>query len=214
MAHCWFGRPLVLAALKATGVEAIESEMSLGCDGFVLQLTIGPDKQGFKDQAALFEQILQSHSQTAFVYLELKADGIEGATLEAVRKHTFPSGYMIASRSPGTLVKLWRLDPAPTLNIALIVEAEKDFSGLEHCPYTTVEIADHLATHEQIRKIHNSAKEVFVRSSVDYRLMRADETTIKRIEKRLKWLIHEGVDAIISNQPKLLTRMMCLSRRA
>jgi hypothetical protein len=45
-----------------------------------------------------------------------------------------------------------------------LYELVEDAVAAYHCPYTTVEFAEPLATHEQIRKIHNSAKEVFVRS--------------------------------------------------
>ena len=80
---------------------------------------------------------------------------------------------------------------------------EKDFSGLNHCPYSAVEITDALATHERILKIHHSMKAVFVRVKCN---KVADEKAIKNTEKRIQWLKHERVDAIISNTTELLIK--------
>jgi hypothetical protein len=110
---------------------------------------------------------------------------------------------MIASRNPKTLAELYRLEPRDDLRIALIVENEKDFSGLNHCPYSSVDITDGLATHDRIMKIHHSMKGVFVRVKCN---KVTDEKSIKNMEKRIQWLKHERVDAIISNRTELLIK--------
>jgi ArsR family metal-binding transcriptional regulator len=119
---------------------------------------------------------------------------------------------MIASAAPGTLRELYRLDPDFPFKLALIVGSEKEFSGLRHCPYTTVEMADALATHERILEIHNSGKAVFVRASFGKRERAANEEAGK-IEKRVRWLMHEGADAILSDRVDLLSSIIGLSER-
>ena len=214
MAHCWFGRPLLLsnAVTRRLGkdklVEAIDSALALGSDGFVFRLGAKLTDASFADQMALFDGIVQSYSQRAFIYVEVQAQGIERPLLDLLHRHTFPSGYMIASKNPATVRELYRLYPDSSLKIALMVGSEKDLSGLMHCPYSTVEITGALATHERILKIHSSMKEVFVRAKFGEEKRAGDDEDGEAVEKRVRWLMHEGVDAIISDRVELLSPLL------
>ena len=216
-AYHWFGRPLLLSLLAIRSLtedrllKSIESELALGCDGFVFQLRANPTDIRYGEETALLEHILGSYSKRAFLYIELKVAGGERRTLELLQQYSFPYGYMLASRKPETLVELYRLAPKSPLNIALIVENEKGFSGLERCPYSAVEITDSLATHDRILKIHHSGKEVFVRAKFDEGGKISNEKRVKSVEKRGHWLKHEEVDAIISDRADLLSAVLGLS---
>ena len=219
MAHCWFGRPLLLANavpqsfVKDKIFEALNSKLALGCDGFAYRLGTELNDQSSAEQMALFEEILQTYSQKAFLYIEIKVQGIERPLFDILRRHTFPSGHMIASRNPETLHELYCLDSDFFSKLALIVGAEKDFSGLMRCPYTTVDITDALATHERILQIHKSGKEIFVRAKFGRTVGEADEKETGKIEKRVQWLMHEGVDAIISDSVDLLSSVLGVGAR-
>jgi hypothetical protein len=210
----WFGRPLLLSLLttrplaKDRLLGSIESELAHGCDGFVFRLSSKLTDEYFGERMDLLDRLFGLFSKRAFLHIELELVGGESKMLELLRQHSFPRGYVIASRKPETLVELFRLAPKSSLCLALIVETEKGFSGLDRCPYSAVEITDALASHDRILKIHSSMKEVFVRAKFD---KVSNEKGLKSIEKRAHWLKHEEVDAIISDSTDLLSTVLGLS---
>jgi glycerophosphoryl diester phosphodiesterase len=211
-AFAWFGRPLLLSSRTRTHehsrlTKIIEAELARGCDGFVFRLSAKATDASFAQQLVAFEEALHSYSQAAFIYIEIIAEGSERPLLDIFKQHSFPKGYMFASRNPNVLLELYRLKPSPDANAAIIVDTEKGVSNIGRCPHTTVEILDALATHDRILEVHRSLKEVFVRalyqkdSSMDVR-------EVEKIEKRVKWLAHEKVDAIISDRTDLLSSVL------
>ena len=71
--YYWFARPLLLSSRVIRGsvkdevTRVIDEELALGCDGFVLQLSAMQIDASFAEQMALFEFVLQSYSQNAFI---------------------------------------------------------------------------------------------------------------------------------------------------
>ena len=217
MAHGWFGRPLLLSNRtrscgKGQLPKLVEAELRLGCDGFVFRLSAKPTDATFDKQMALLEEAFQSYAQAAFIYIEITADGVERTLLDIFKRYKFPRGSMIASRNPITLLELYRHAPDSYANASIIVDTEKGFANVGRCPYTTVEILDALATHDRILGVHRSMKEVFVRAAFDSSGRSNDEKEISGIQKRIEWLAHEKVDAIISDKTALLSRLLGLSK--
>ena len=219
-AHHWFGRPLLLSNAFARSLSkgklgvALDSELALGCDGFVFRTTAGSSAAPLSEQLALFDDVLKSYSRRVFVYAEAQTLEVAVPLADLLRRHTFPSGYMVASKSPDVLRELFRLDPDFPSKMALMVGVEKELSGLMRCPYTTVEIPDALATHERILQIHSSLKEVFVRATFGKAGAAADEREFAKLQKRARWLAHEGVDAIITDRVGLLRSALGLDAGA
>lgn len=214
MANCWFGRPLLLSSAVARGrlvkdklAEAVDAELALGCDGFVLRLGVKSTDAPLPEQMALFDEAVRSYARRAFIYFELPPEarvGI-GPLVDLLRRHAFPRGHMVASANPATLMGFFRLHPEPSSQAALMVRSEKELAGLRRCPKTAVEIADALATHERILGIHKSGRDVFVRATF---AGATGEPEMGKIDKRVRWLIYEGVDAIISDRADLLAPLL------
>jgi hypothetical protein len=219
LAYYWFGRPLLISnrtLISSTREELfklIDAECAHGCDGFAFRFKATGSETLHEQEIAFCDEVLRLYSQKAFAHIELNNISSERSVLDLLQRHIFPFGYIIASKHPKTLANLYRLEPKANLSIALIVDTEEDFVGLNHCPYSSVEITDALATHKKIQDIHNSGKEVFVKAAFD-RISRMDEDRrLNEIGKRINWLAHEEVDAIISDDTGLVAQIMGLSKR-
>ena len=212
-AFTWFGRPLLLSSRTQGQSQAkldriIDVELARGCDGFVLRITAKSNDAAFDKQIALFEATLQSYSKSAFIYIDINEEGIARPVLDVLKQYQFSRGYMFASRNPKVLCELWP-DATADSNFAIIVDIEQRLSNIKRCPYTTVELLDALATHERINEVHHSMKELFVRGMFGKdRSIGVRE--LKNIEKRVNWLVHEAVDAIITERTDLLSSMLSL----
>lgn len=207
-----FGRPLILSDVvkRSSNYELkrkIDTNLGHGSDGFNYQLGTSSNKISFSDEMLLLDYIISSYSQVSFIHIELNATEFIEETLNLLQQYTFPRGCLIASKNPKILVEIYKLTYKSQLGLALIVETEKEFSGLDRCPYSAIEITNSLATHEQILRIHNSGKAVFVRAIFNDAINTKDS---RRIEKRFSWLKHEKVDAIISNRTDLLKNVLDL----
>ncbi len=201
LAHSWFGRPLLLAdsVSDSAGVsleDSIIARLESGCDGFVLR---HPSADAADERIAQFEKAVRNFSDKAFVYIILHRPEL----LDFLRSMSFPKGHMIASHSPKTLADLWRNHPLS--NIALMVETEQEFEGLRRCPYTAVTMSESVASHSRFLEIR-PGKEIFVRLIFGQHGISNE----KQLEKRIRWLIHERVDAIITNRPEPTARALGL----
>jgi hypothetical protein len=219
LAYYWFGRPLLISncTLNFSSQEElfnlIDAECANGCDGFAFRFQAAGSETLQEQEIAFCDEVLRLYSQKSFVRIELNNVGSERSVLNLLQKHIFPFGYIIASKHPKTLANLYRLEHKANLSIALIVDTEEDFVGLNHCPYSSVEITDALTTQETIHNIHNSCKEVFVKVVVDQISRMDSDRRLDEIGKRINWLVHEEVDAIICDDTALVAQIMSLSTR-
>lgn len=185
--HCWFGRPLIISdASKCHSdrlIHRIENDLKKGCDGIAISVPPRPDEW------ATFERICQASSSKAFICIYADSSQPVAELVALVKPLMFSRGYVLVSRQPALLTEFYRALDDPSL--ALRISSEKEVVGLDQCPHTGVVLAESVASHVRICRIHNSGKSVLVQVG-------GISTDDAEIIKRHRWLVHERVDAIVT----------------
>lgn len=190
---CWFGRPIALLHV-AQGTRSnedlfgtLDQALAMGFDGFVFGTT-----NDAKDRllGEIISQLASRYASVCFVGLEVADSDCARHVWSLVEGLNFRKGYSFFSPQPGTLRDLFVVNNQ--VEIVLQVDRDPEFEGLERCPYTGVEIAEGIATHNRIMSISISLKSVFVRVPKTWTANKPN-----RFARRIRFLHHEKVDAII-----------------
>jgi glycerophosphoryl diester phosphodiesterase len=122
----------------------------------------------------------------------LKVAGLEIAVVEAMREHPPQKGYVVSSFLPEVLGSMHKKDPA--LRLGYICDDAKRLPLWRELPVEVVIPHYGLADAALVHELHEAGKQVFV-----WTVNRAPE---------MKRMAELGVDAIISDDTKLLCRTM------
>jgi glycerophosphoryl diester phosphodiesterase len=143
------------------------------------------------EQLALtcLQNVLQRYGRRAFLDVELKVEGLEGAVLQTLTDHR-PHRFVVSSFLPQVLADVHQRDEQVPLG--LICENARQLAQWPKLPVSIVIPHYKLATKELIEDLHEASKEVIV-------------WTVNR-EKGVRCLVEWGVDGIVSDDPEMLVR--------
>jgi glycerophosphoryl diester phosphodiesterase len=211
-------RPLLLGHRGARASRHIPEntlasfEMCLehGCDGFEFDVRRSADGQAVichdpvvsemeiaeKPAAALalpsLSQILRSFGQRAFLDIELKVPGLERQTMAALRAHPPLKGCVVSSFLPEVLTAIHEVDA--TITVGLLCENHDQLGLWRDLPVAWVIPQFKLTDRELIERIHEAGRKVMV-------------WTVNGAEA-MRQFAACGVDAIISDETELVTRVL------
>jgi glycerophosphoryl diester phosphodiesterase len=140
----------------------------------------------------LLEDVLARFSRTAFLDIELKVGVLEEPVLTSVKRHPPQAGYVVSSFLPEVFGKVRSLDTAVPLGF--ICDTQADFERWRQLPISHVIPHYKLLSKTLTTDIHSSGKEIFV-------------WTVNQRDDMLRFR-DWGVDAIISDDTKLLVRTL------
>ncbi|MFI5113824.1 MAG: glycerophosphodiester phosphodiesterase [Terriglobales bacterium] len=184
-----------------------------GCDGFEFDVRRSADGQAVichdpvvrgmeiaqKPAAALalpsLLEVLRSFCSRAFLDIELKAAGLEQETAALLRTHPPQKGYVVSSFLPEVLKAIHELDA--TVPVGLLCENRDQLGLWRELPVEWVVPQFKLADRELIEQIHEAGKRVMVWTANGAESMR----------QFAEW----GVDALISDETELVTRVLRVS---
>lgn len=204
--------PLLLGhrGLRHTGttentLEAFETAIQRGCDGFEFDVRVTADGRAVVchdsrsarravakstlaqlKQLAPLEDVLAQFSQRAFLDIELKVPGIERIVLELLIEFPPVKGCVVTSFLPDVLIELRRLSENVRLGI-LFDERHTDWRQL---PVEYVLPKRSLVTAKLVDEVHSSGRRIITWTVNEKRSML----------RFAGW----GVDGIISDKPELL----------
>ena len=206
--------PLLLGHRGARAVRSIPEnslasfELCLehGCDGFEFDVRLSSDGQAVichdpstdgmtiaKTPAknlslARLEDVLRQFVNRAFLDIELKVAGLEAQTLELLRKSPPSKGCVISSFLPEVLKSVHDLDPG--ISLGVLCETQRQLRGWQQSPAMWVIPHFDLVDTEFVEHVHKAGKRIMV-------------WTVNR-SGRMRELVDQGVDAIISDETQLL----------
>lgn len=131
--------------------------------------------------------VLERYGRRSFLNIEVKVRGLEELVLREI-KRARPQRYFISSFLPGVLRRLHALDP--TLPLGALAQSRWQLRRWPRLPVTYVVPQYHLLSQRLVTKLHEAGKTVVTWTVNDSRKMRRAAAL--------------GVDAIISDDPKLL----------
>lgn len=149
--------------------------------------------QRHKPDLASLEDVLARFSASSYLDIELKVAGNEEAIIAALRACPAQRGYVISSFLPGVLLRLQQLDAS--LPLGYICERLQDVPRWIELPLSTFCPHNNLVSQQLIAEVHARGRKLFawtVNDAVD-------------MLRLAGW----GVDGLISDDPKQLTRI-CL----
>jgi glycerophosphoryl diester phosphodiesterase len=211
-------RPLLLGhrgaraetAIHENTVASFDLALASGCDGFEFDVRLTGDGQAVvcHDEKIggleiahspaqqlglpLFREVLTRYERSAFLDIELKVPGLETITVDLLRNHAPARGYVVSSFLPEVLKSLHGLDT--TIPLGLICETRVQLSHWLQLPVEYVIPHFTLISEGLISEIKAVGKKILV-WTVNV------PSDMKRFSK---W----GVDGIISDSPKQLTRAL------
>jgi glycerophosphoryl diester phosphodiesterase len=210
--------PLLLGHRGARAVRRIaentlasfEQCLDHGCDGFEFDVRLSADgcavichdssndemtiakTQSKNLRLPLLGEVLQQFAHRAFLDIELKVPGLEAQTLTELRKNPPKQRYVISSFLPEVLSSIYELDlDAP---LGFLCETQHQLKGWRQTPSEWVIPHFDLADSKLIELVHAAGKKIMV-------------WTVNRPE-RMKEFAAWGVDAIISDETKLLAHSL------
>ncbi len=216
-------RPLLLGHRGARAVQSIpentlasfDRALADGCDGFEfdvrltvdLEAVVSHDAKIGRDkieratakevsQLPRLRDVLQRY-RDAFLDIELKVKGIERTIVDLFLRLRPRKGCVVSSFLPGALKSL-RAEDA-TIPLGLICETKTQLRSWNELPISYVIPQYDLVDAELIRKIKGAGKKVIVWTVNDPAAM----------QQFAEW----GVDAIISDDPKLLVQTVAAAAR-
>jgi len=148
-----------------------------------------PRRESPSDPVVYLDQMLQRFSTRAWLDIELKVTGIERRVLDVIRQHFPRYGYVISSFLPGVLENCHKLDESAPLG--LIFKFKSEMKPWKRLPLTHVMPHHSLVTPEMVKLFHHAGKKIVTWTVNDPREMRR--------------VADLGVDAIIADDPKLLS---------
>jgi glycerophosphoryl diester phosphodiesterase len=141
---------------------------------------------------ALVEQVLARFSSRAYLYLDVKVPGLEDAILSLLRKHPPERGYVVASTLPDVIAAFHQRDPG--IPLGFVATNRWVLPRWRRLPVCVVMPQYELITSALVEEIHKANKEVFAWTVNEAVSMRS--------------LAKLGVDGILSNDTRLLTRTL------
>jgi glycerophosphoryl diester phosphodiesterase len=191
-------------------LASFDLALAQGCDGFEFDVRLTADAQAVVCHDASFRglkiaessaeklalpglrEVLARYQSTAFLDIELKVPGLEGVTVNLLRKLVPARGLVVSSFLPKVLQTVHDLDAS--IPLGLICETRAELSLWPQLPVRFVIPHYKLARKSLIDEIKAAGKKVMV------------WTVNVSIEMRRfsKW----GVDGIISDHPRRLARAL------
>jgi glycerophosphoryl diester phosphodiesterase len=181
-----------------------------GCDGFEFDVRRSADGEALICHDATYKgleiaetaatslglptlaEVLQHFSSRAFLDIELKIPGLEQQTIAALRTHPPLRGYVVSSFLPDVLSAIHIVDGS--IPLGFLCESPVQLRHWPQSPAEWVIPYVKLADRELIARAHASGKKVMV-----WTLNRPQD-----VRRFADW----GVDAIISDETELLTRVL------
>jgi len=211
-------RPLLLGHRGARGEKTVPENtfasfdlaLAEGCDGFEFDVRLTADGQavichdastrGFKiaESSAqelslpLLREVLVRYQNTSFLDIELKVSGVEGITVDLLRKFAPARGFVVSSFLPEVLRTVHSLDA--TIPLGLICEKRAELRLWPRLPVEYVIPHHKLLRRDLISRIKAADRKILVwtvNAAADMR-------------RFSKW----GVEGIISDHPKRLVRAL------
>jgi glycerophosphoryl diester phosphodiesterase len=188
--------------------EAFDLALQHGCDGFELDARLTSDAKALichdrdRDGKLLADcvatkfpgllsvgEVIAKYSDSAFINLELKVEGLHDAVIAAHRMHR-PERFMVSSFKPEALIAIYELKPE--FPLGLICKTEQQLSIWGQVPLDVV-IAHSLLVTEELRLLTaNAGKQLYV-------------WTVNR-QSDMRRFGDMGVDGIISDDTALLAK--------
>jgi len=221
--HSHHLRPLLLGHRGARrGVPentflAFDKALRDGCDGFEFDVRLSSDGRGIvchdpilcgleiarsnlsdllaartakSSQLHCLKDVLAKYAECAFLDIELKTEGLEEATIELLARFPAKRGAVVSSFLPEVLRRLAALDAG--LPLGFIFDNREAMRQWELLPVSHLMPRHDLVDRRLVNEFHAAGKQVFA-------------WTVNR-ERRMRSLTEMGVDALISDDPGLLTR--------
>jgi glycerophosphoryl diester phosphodiesterase len=138
------------------------------------------------------EDVLARYGRRAFLDIELKVKGLESAVLEAVRDQPPERGYVVSSFSPDVLLELKARSALVPLGI--IGERTSQLRRWRELPVDYVIAHQSLLNRKLVEEVRAAGRKIFVWTV----------NGAKSMQHFADW----GVDAIISDDPKLLVNAL------
>ena len=136
--------------------------------------------------------VLQRYARCAYLYIELKVEGLEEQLLNALQESPPQRGYVVASFFPNILQSLHGRNRE--IPLGYICGQRTKLSRWRDLPVGAVMLEQRFITRDLLQQVHDAGKQVFA-------------WTVDR-EARMRKLAALGVDAIVSNQTELLARTL------
>jgi len=188
--------------------EAFDLALQHGCDGFELDARLTSDAKALichdrdRDGKLLADcvatkfpgllsvgEVIAKYSDSAFINLELKVEGLHDAVIVAHRTHR-PERFLVSSFKPEALIAIYELKPE--FPLGLICKTEQQLSIWGQVPLDVV-IAHSLLVTEELRLLTaNAGKQLYV-------------WTVNR-QSDMRRFGDMGVDGIISDDTALLAK--------
>jgi glycerophosphoryl diester phosphodiesterase len=131
-------------------------------------------------------------SVAAVLDIELKVEGLELLTIEALRRHPPQRSYWVSSFLPHVLVRMHQLDAQVPLG--LICDRPSQLTCWPTLPATAMFLHSRLLAPALVRNLQSAGKQVFA-------------WTINQ-PRRMRTLAALGIDGIISDDTQLLTQTL------
>jgi glycerophosphoryl diester phosphodiesterase len=192
-------------------LDSFELCLKHGCDGFEFDVRLSVDghavichdaahcgQQIARTAAAslklpTLDDVLKQFSDRAFLDIELKVVGLEPSTLASLMKYSPPKGFVISSFLPEVLATIHALDHR--IPLGFLCETQQQLHGWHGSSAEWVIPRCDLANAELIQEVHGAGQKIML-----WTVNRAD-----RMQEFAEW----GVDAIISDDTKLLVESFC-----
>jgi glycerophosphoryl diester phosphodiesterase len=195
-------------------IAAFDYAMANGCDGFEFDVRHTRDRRSvlshdpklnrkqvaISDYAGLerrggynlpcLEEVLTRFGATAYLDIELKVTGNEEGVVAALRANPPLRGYVVSSFLPEVLLQLRALDAS--LPLGFICEHPEQALGWSDLPITVFIPHSSLVSQRLIDEVHAREMKVFT-------------WTVNHAPDLVR-LANWGVDAVVSDDPRLLAR--------
>jgi len=136
------------------------------------------------------EEVISRFARGAYLDIELKIAGLEGALVEAIRRHPPERGFVVSSFKPGALMRVRHVDAG--IPLGLICDTPAQLAIWDTLPVSVVFPHFKLVTRELVLALHAAGKQVLV-------------WTVNE-SARMRELTEWGVDGLISDQTELLVK--------
>ncbi len=213
-------RPLLLGHRGArryapeNTLAAFELALAHGCDGFEFDVRCTADGRAVICHGARFlrrevartsytalcgraralpllQEVLAQFAARAYLYIELKAGGIEAELLALLRAHPPQRGYVVASFLPQVLGAVHACDSS--IPLGFICDSRRKLPQWRKLPVSAVMPQHTLVTPALVDQLHSAGKQILV-------------WTVNR-EKEMRRLAALGVEGIVSDETELLCRV-------
>jgi glycerophosphoryl diester phosphodiesterase len=148
-------------------------------------------------EVPLLEEVLKRFAQSAYLDIELKAAGFEGAAVELIRSYGNPETTLISAFDTDTLAKIQEL--FPELQLGYIYNRTQDEEARHNCSIEVVIPQFRLASRELISEVHEEGLKVFA-------------WTVNE-ESEIERLLDLGVDGIITDFPEKVAAVLSRNSR-